>query len=197
MDANVLIVGADPTGLMLACELGLAGVPATVLERAAEPVDLPKANQSGRCGVAAGDRREQPAGRELPVRPAAPRRRRGAHFLRGRFGVERRTPRRREPGLEARHGPRHGSTRAAQQLPPDENAAAVRDLLTELLRSPEALRRVAEILEGAAPDWAPNMAMTEQITNSIAAAMRCGRALLIDGSDDHVFTSVARPWSAC
>ena len=44
MDAPVLIVGAGPTGLMLACELGLAGVPATVLERAAEPADLPKAN---------------------------------------------------------------------------------------------------------------------------------------------------------
>jgi len=57
-----------------------------------------------------------------------------------------------------------------------------------------SLRRVAEILEGAAPDWAPNMAMTEQITNSIAAAMRCGRALLIDGSDDHVFTTIAEPW---
>ena len=44
MEAQVVIVGAGPTGLMLACELGLAGVHATVLERAAEPGDLPKAN---------------------------------------------------------------------------------------------------------------------------------------------------------
>jgi cation diffusion facilitator CzcD-associated flavoprotein CzcO len=44
MEAHVLIVGAGPTGLMLACELGLAGVHATVLERALAPGDLPKAN---------------------------------------------------------------------------------------------------------------------------------------------------------
>src|SRR6478672_7253417 len=44
MDDAVVIVGAGPTGLLLACELGLAGVPATVLERTDEPGALPKAN---------------------------------------------------------------------------------------------------------------------------------------------------------
>ena len=34
--AEVAIVGAGPTGLALACELGLAGVRCTVLERRAE-----------------------------------------------------------------------------------------------------------------------------------------------------------------
>ena len=33
MDADVIIVGAGPTGLMLAVELRLAGVDALVLER--------------------------------------------------------------------------------------------------------------------------------------------------------------------
>ncbi|GAA0341153.1 FAD-dependent monooxygenase [Actinoallomurus spadix] len=37
-DADVVIVGAGPTGLMLAGELGLAGVRAVVLERLAEPM---------------------------------------------------------------------------------------------------------------------------------------------------------------
>jgi 2-polyprenyl-6-methoxyphenol hydroxylase-like FAD-dependent oxidoreductase len=34
---QVIIAGAGPVGLMLACELGLAGVPAVVLERAEQP----------------------------------------------------------------------------------------------------------------------------------------------------------------
>ena len=33
MDADVVIAGAGPTGLMLACELRLAGVRPVVLER--------------------------------------------------------------------------------------------------------------------------------------------------------------------
>lgn len=37
MNRTVVIAGAGPTGLMLACELGLAGVPAVVLESLAEP----------------------------------------------------------------------------------------------------------------------------------------------------------------
>jgi bifunctional hydroxylase/dehydrase len=37
VDTTVVIVGAGPTGLMLACELGLAGVPTVVLEASALP----------------------------------------------------------------------------------------------------------------------------------------------------------------
>jgi 2-polyprenyl-6-methoxyphenol hydroxylase-like FAD-dependent oxidoreductase len=40
----VVIVGAGPVGLMLACELGRAGVDSVVLERAAEPSAMPKGN---------------------------------------------------------------------------------------------------------------------------------------------------------
>jgi 2-polyprenyl-6-methoxyphenol hydroxylase-like FAD-dependent oxidoreductase len=43
MDADVIIVGAGPTGLMLACELCLAGVRPLVLERQPQPRDTPKA----------------------------------------------------------------------------------------------------------------------------------------------------------
>jgi 2-polyprenyl-6-methoxyphenol hydroxylase-like FAD-dependent oxidoreductase len=43
MDADVIIVGAGPTGLMLACELGLAGVRPLVLERLPRPSETPKA----------------------------------------------------------------------------------------------------------------------------------------------------------
>jgi 2-polyprenyl-6-methoxyphenol hydroxylase-like FAD-dependent oxidoreductase len=42
--ADVVVAGAGPTGLMLACEPGLAGVHAIVLERRAEPDPEPKAN---------------------------------------------------------------------------------------------------------------------------------------------------------
>jgi 2-polyprenyl-6-methoxyphenol hydroxylase-like FAD-dependent oxidoreductase len=44
MTADVVVAGAGPTGLMLACELRLAGVRPIVLERLPEPSDLPKAN---------------------------------------------------------------------------------------------------------------------------------------------------------
>ena len=44
MDADVIIVGAGPTGLMLACELGLAGVRPLVLERQPRLREAPKAN---------------------------------------------------------------------------------------------------------------------------------------------------------
>ena len=43
MDADVIIVGAGPTGLMLAGELGLAGVRPLVLERQPQLRDTPKA----------------------------------------------------------------------------------------------------------------------------------------------------------
>ena len=43
MDADVIIVGAGPTGLMLAAELGLAGVRPLVLERQPQLRDIPKA----------------------------------------------------------------------------------------------------------------------------------------------------------
>jgi 2-polyprenyl-6-methoxyphenol hydroxylase-like FAD-dependent oxidoreductase len=43
MDADVIIVGAGPTGLMLACELRVAGVRPLVLERQSQIRDIPKA----------------------------------------------------------------------------------------------------------------------------------------------------------
>lgn len=43
MDTDVVIAGAGPTGLMLACELQLAGVRPVVLERLTEPTGLSKA----------------------------------------------------------------------------------------------------------------------------------------------------------
>ena len=44
MDADVIIVGAGPTGLMLAGELRLAGVRPLVLERQPQMREIPKAN---------------------------------------------------------------------------------------------------------------------------------------------------------
>ncbi|HEY2687666.1 MAG TPA: FAD-dependent monooxygenase [Streptosporangiaceae bacterium] len=44
MDADVIIVGAGPAGLMLAGELGLAGVRPLVLERQPRPREIPKAS---------------------------------------------------------------------------------------------------------------------------------------------------------
>ncbi|TDD34117.1 FAD-dependent oxidoreductase [Nonomuraea terrae] len=41
---DVLIVGAGPVGLMLACELSLAGARPVVLDKRPEPSELPKAN---------------------------------------------------------------------------------------------------------------------------------------------------------
>ena len=43
MDADVIVVGAGPTGLMLAGELGLAGVRPLVLERLPQPSETQKA----------------------------------------------------------------------------------------------------------------------------------------------------------
>ncbi|SDM73633.1 FAD-dependent monooxygenase [Allokutzneria albata] len=44
---EVVIIGAGPVGLMLACELGLAGAQPVVLDKRAEPGDAPKANGLG------------------------------------------------------------------------------------------------------------------------------------------------------
>ncbi|MBB5777551.1 FAD-dependent monooxygenase [Nonomuraea jabiensis] len=44
---DVLIVGAGPVGLMLACELALAGVRPIVLDKRPEPSELPRANGLG------------------------------------------------------------------------------------------------------------------------------------------------------
>ena len=44
---DVVIIGAGPVGLMLACELSLTGVVPVVLDRRAEPGELPKANGLG------------------------------------------------------------------------------------------------------------------------------------------------------
>ena len=46
-DADVIVVGAGPTGLMLAGELRLAGVRPLVLERRPQPGEVPKANGLG------------------------------------------------------------------------------------------------------------------------------------------------------
>ncbi|MEU9831576.1 FAD-dependent monooxygenase [Streptosporangium sp. NPDC048047] len=47
MDADVVVVGAGPVGLLLAAELALAGVRPTVLERLAAPTEQPKARGIG------------------------------------------------------------------------------------------------------------------------------------------------------
>lgn len=47
MDADVVVVGAGPVGLLLAAELALAGVRPLVLERLAAPTDQPKARGIG------------------------------------------------------------------------------------------------------------------------------------------------------
>jgi 2-polyprenyl-6-methoxyphenol hydroxylase-like FAD-dependent oxidoreductase len=44
MNTDVVIVGAGPNGLLMACELALAGVRPVVLERLPEPATTPKAN---------------------------------------------------------------------------------------------------------------------------------------------------------
>src|ERR1700760_4793742 len=43
-DVDVVIAGAGPNGLMLACELALAGVSPVVLDRDPGPTSEPKAN---------------------------------------------------------------------------------------------------------------------------------------------------------
>jgi 2-polyprenyl-6-methoxyphenol hydroxylase-like FAD-dependent oxidoreductase len=77
-DADVVIVGAGATGLMMAAELGLAGVRPLVLERQPRMREIPKANGfNGRIvdlmryrGLL--DRVEAAAGRPVHPAPAAP-----------------------------------------------------------------------------------------------------------------------------
>ena len=45
MDVDVLVVGAGPTGLMLAGELGQAGMRTLLLERRREPSETPSEDQ--------------------------------------------------------------------------------------------------------------------------------------------------------
>lgn len=57
MDTDVLVVGAGPVGLLLAAELGLAGVNMTVVEELAEPNTAQKARGVGPLGAEALRRR--------------------------------------------------------------------------------------------------------------------------------------------
>jgi choline dehydrogenase-like flavoprotein len=65
-DADVVVVGAGPTGLMSAAELRLAGVTATVLERRTEPM-----RQSRVLVLSGYDRGIRPAWPVAPFRSAA------------------------------------------------------------------------------------------------------------------------------
>jgi 2-polyprenyl-6-methoxyphenol hydroxylase-like FAD-dependent oxidoreductase len=47
IDADAIIVGAAPTGLTLACELGLTGVRTLVLEQLPQPRTVAKAGGIG------------------------------------------------------------------------------------------------------------------------------------------------------
>ena len=70
-------------------------------------------------------------------------------------------------------------TRAQAALSaPGENAAAARDLLTDLLRSPEPLRRVAEIMEGgrAGVGSGPGDDRTDQAQHRVGDETRTGAA---------------------
>jgi 2-polyprenyl-6-methoxyphenol hydroxylase-like FAD-dependent oxidoreductase len=77
-DADVIIVGAGPTGLMLAGELGLAGVRPLVLERRPQRREIPKANGfNGQIATLLRyrgllDRVEAASGRPIGPAPGAP-----------------------------------------------------------------------------------------------------------------------------
>ncbi|MFD0823087.1 FAD-dependent monooxygenase, partial [Micromonospora zhanjiangensis] len=81
MSTDVLIAGAGPNGLMLACELALAGVRPTVLERLTAPTGEQRANGLVGQVVRMLDRRglyERLSGDPNPPRPAP-------HFMFGAF----------------------------------------------------------------------------------------------------------------
>lgn len=72
MRYDVIIVGAGPVGLLLACELGRAGIRPLVLERLPEPATEPKANGLVGHVVPLMDRRglfERLSGTSGPPRP--------------------------------------------------------------------------------------------------------------------------------
>lgn len=77
---DVVVVGAGPNGLMLACELALAGIDVVILERLERPDDEPKANGLLGQVVRLLDHRglyERLAGRPGPPAPMA------GHFMFG------------------------------------------------------------------------------------------------------------------
>ncbi|MBB5857499.1 FAD-dependent monooxygenase [Amycolatopsis umgeniensis] len=74
MDAEVIVVGAGPVGLMLAGDLRFAGADVVVLERLVEPTGESRASQLGARTMELFDQRE------LVHRLAAPERQRTGHF---------------------------------------------------------------------------------------------------------------------
>lgn len=73
MSSDVVIAGAGPNGLMLACELSLVGVRPVVLERLPEPSTEPRANGLVGQVVRMFDRRalyERITGSTEPPKPA-------------------------------------------------------------------------------------------------------------------------------
>ncbi|MEU8267532.1 FAD-dependent oxidoreductase [Sphaerisporangium sp. NPDC049002] len=85
MIADVVIAGGGPNGLMLACELALAGVRPVVLERLPEPSQEPKANGLLGQVVRMLDRRglhERLSGSPEPPRPNS------AYFMFGAMGLD-------------------------------------------------------------------------------------------------------------
>jgi 2-polyprenyl-6-methoxyphenol hydroxylase-like FAD-dependent oxidoreductase len=77
VDADAVIAGAGPAGLMLACELHLAGVRPIVLERLAEPAGLSKALALAGRSVDTLDYRGLPGRFQARAAAAAPN---AAHF---------------------------------------------------------------------------------------------------------------------
>jgi 2-polyprenyl-6-methoxyphenol hydroxylase-like FAD-dependent oxidoreductase len=122
--------------------------------------------------------------------------------------------------LDSYHAERHAAaqrtlmhTRAQRALGrDDELSVAVRDLLGELLRLPDAARRAGEMIEGSdvryempgsAADSHPLLGRlmpdvglaTGGAATRVAELMRAGRPVLLDFSQDHRAATVARAWT--